>query len=213
MWNELELLIKRYPALAPVRGDILAAYRLLEGCFAAGGKLLLCGNGGSAADSEHIAGELLKAFKLERKIPRTLDFTGADEQETAFFYDNLQGGLPAISLAGHPAYATAWCNDANSELVFAQQVYALAQPGDCLLALSTSGNSKNVVHAVLTARAKGISTIGLTGEGGGRLAALCDACICVPAQETFQVQEYHLPVYHTLCAMLEQRFFGKEALP
>lgn len=100
-----------------------------------------------------------------------------------------------------------------SELVFAQQVYALAQPGDCLLALSTSGNSKNVVHAVLTARAKGVSTIGLTGEGGGRLAALCDACICVPAHETFQVQEYHLPVYHTLCAMLEQRFFGKEALP
>lgn len=211
MLNELNLLMEHYPELRQIKEDIFAAYHLMETCFAAGGKLLLCGNGGSAADSEHIAGELLKEFKIKRTIPRDLNFEGIGEEEIRFFYENLQGALPAISLTGHPAYATAWCNDAKGELVFAQQVYALAKDQDALLALSTSGNSKNVVNAVLTARAKGLITIGMTGIRESRLSELCDCCICVPAKETFRIQEYHLPIYHTLCAMLEKRFFSKEA--
>lgn len=206
--KELNLLTANYPALQGSKGEIVAAYRILEECFAAGGKLLVCGNGGSAADSDHIVGELLKEFKIRRKIPGNLDFQGMEPSEAEFFCENLQEGLPAISLSSHAAYATAWCNDARGELVFAQQVYTLAKKEDCLLALSTSGNSENVVNAVLTARAKGIKTIGMTGAQGGRLADLCSCCIRVPAEETFRVQEYHLPVYHALCAMLEQHFFG-----
>lgn len=209
--DELALLLRNYPGLTPLQGDILSTYRILTHCFTEGGKLLLCGNGGSAADSEHIAGELLKGFKLRREIPKNLDFQGVAPDAAEFFYTHLQGGLPAIALTGHSAYATAWCNDVEADLVFAQQVYTLAKPEDVLFALSTSGNSKNVVNAVMTARAKGLLSIALTGEAESSLSTLCDCCIRVPAHETFRVQEYHLPIYHALCAMLEKHFFGEES--
>lgn len=210
--RELTALLERYPQLAEVQAEIHNAYSILENSFAQGGKLLLCGNGGSAADSDHIAGELLKGFKLPRKISRSLDFSAAGAQDDAMFYEKLQGGLPAISLCGHPAYFTAWCNDVQPDMVFAQQVYALAREHDTLLALSTSGNSQNVVNAVITAKAKGIHTVAMTGTHESRLSDLCDCCIPVPSGETFRVQEYHLPIYHALCAMLEERFFRQEEL-
>ena len=208
--GELALLLRNYPELEPLREKLLQAYQMLEACFSSGGKALLCGNGGSAADCEHMTGELLKGFKLRREIPRNLDFSKLEETEAETFYQKLQGGLPAISLTGQLGYFTAWCNDADPDLVYAQQVYTLGRKRDILVAFSTSGNSANIVNAVAIARAKGVRTLGLTGSGACRMAELCDGCIQVPAYETFRVQEYHLPVYHALCAMLEQHFFGKE---
>lgn len=208
--EEISGLLAHYPELLPIVKEIWHGYDILQVCFEKGGKLLLCGNGGSAADSDHIVGELLKGFKSKRRIPRTLDFHAAGAKNPQFFFENLQGGLPAVSLTGHAALLTAWCNDVDARMVFAQQVYALAKPADVLLALSTSGNSENIVNAVVTARAQGMRTIGMTGAQGGQLAALCDCCICVPAEETYRVQEYHLPIYHVLCAMLETHFFQKE---
>ena len=194
-------MIERYPALAQMRGAIEQAYRILEECYENGSKLLVCGNGGSAADSDHIVGELMKGFYKQRMLP---------EEERKRFGEQgekLQGALPAIALTQHGALSTAFLNDVDPAMVFAQQVYGYGQGGDVFLGLSTSGNSANVVLAAKVAAAKGMKVITMTGRNGGKLKELSDVCMIVPAQVTADIQEYHLPVYHTLCAMLEEHFF------
>ena len=203
-------LMTRYPALEPCRADIENMIAVLTDSFRAGGKLLVCGNGGSAADCEHMAGELLKCFKLPRPMTdafkAVLREYGEDGEVLA---ENLEGGLPVVSLTGHIAFSTAFQNDNTPALVFAQQVNAYGQAGDVLVVCSTSGNSKNCIYATICAKAKGMKVITLTGGTGGKLAPMSDTAIIVPTKETYQVQEYHLPVYHCLCAMLEEEFFGK----
>ena len=199
--DHLTHLIERYPALAQMRGAIEQAYRILEECYENGSKLLVCGNGGSAADSDHIVGELMKGFYKQRMLP---------EEERKRFGEQgekLQGALPAIALTQHGALSTAFLNDVDPAMVFAQQVYGYGQGGDVFLGLSTSGNSANVVLAAKVAEAKGMKVITMTGRNGGKLKELSDVCMIVPAQVTADIQEYHLPVYHTLCAMLEEHFF------
>jgi D-sedoheptulose 7-phosphate isomerase len=198
----LKELIKRLPELAPCTASIVEAFAAMRACFRAGGKVLLCGNGGSAADADHWSAELLKGFRRER--PLTAKARKGLPREVA---RDLQGALPAIPLSSFPAFASAFANDVSPELTLAQLVSALGRQGDVLVALSTSGNSRNVCLAAQTARARGMSTIALTGRGGGRLAKLADIAIRVPARDTHLVQELHLPVYHTLSLMLEDAFF------
>lgn len=208
--SELERLTERYPVLEVCRADILGAFEAIKAAFGRGGMLLVCGNGGSGADSEHIVGELMKEFSLPRPLPKeekeTLVRLFPEDGET--LAGKLQGALPALSLTGATALSTAYANDADPELAFAQQVYGYGKAGGAVLGISTSGNSKNVVYALETAVAKGMTAIGLTGEGGGRMRDVCDVCICVPASITADVQELHLPVYHALCRMLEEEFFA-----
>ena len=208
--THLELLLSRYPALAPCREDIQRAFALLQDAYAGGGKLLACGNGGSASDAAHIVGELMKSFARPRDIgsARQRLCDALPEADAAYLAAGLEGALPAVSLHGEVALVSAFANDAAPDLIYAQQVLGLGRPGDSLLALSTSGNSKNVVRAVQTAKALGLGTVGLTGRGGGALAKWCDVCVRVPETETYRVQELHLPVYHALCRMLEDHFFG-----
>ena len=207
----LELLIRRYPALAPVRDSVLAAYETMKECYENGGTLLVAGNGGSCADSEHIGGELMKGFVKPRRVPEEFAraLTQADSERGPELAAKLQGGLPAIALTGHNGLTTAFANDVDPDMVFAQQVYGYGRAGDALLALTTSGNSKNVVNAVHAARARGMRTLGITGEGESALSALCDVCLRLPARETARVQEYTLPVYHALCALIEDEFFAE----
>ena len=183
---------------------------MLEASYAAGRKLLVCGNGGSASDSEHIVGELMKEFKLKRKVysDHAAALMEIDPELGKVLAENLQGALPAISLTGHSSLQTAFMNDAVPELVFAQQVNGYGKPGDVFLGISTSGNSKNVLYAAVNAKAKGMKVIGLTGAKENKLEKLADVCIHVPETETYKIQELHLPVYHTLCMMLENLFFG-----
>ena len=211
---ELDLLMTRYPVLSGCREDVLSAYRLLADSFRAGGKLLVCGNGGSAADAEHIVGELMKSFCKKRKPSDELKraLLAVDGEYGATLAEHLEGALPAIALDGHPALSSAFQNDVLPTLTFAQQVNGYGCKGDVLLAITTSGNSQNVLYAAVTAKAKGMTVIGLTGEGGGKLAPLCDTCIKAPERETYRVQEYHLPIYHTLCLMIEETFFQSEAV-
>ena len=206
----LDNLIARYPILTIAKDSIARAYETLADCFAAGGKLLIAGNGGSAADAEHIVGELMKSFCLPRPMSAAFREAAesADPEMGRVLGEGLQQGLPAIALSAHTALGTAWMNDCDPALVFAQQVAGYGRRGDVLLGITTSGNSLNVRYAAVAARAKGLKVVGLTGAPGGRLAALTDVCIHVPATETFKVQELHLPVYHCLCLMLEERFFG-----
>lgn len=178
----------------------------LSACFAADHRLYVCGNGGSAADALHIVGELVKSFVLKRPLCRSFA-----ERVSPDFAVNLQGALPAFALVENAAFSTAFANDVNPEYVFAQQVYAYAREGDCVLGISTSGNSKNVVHAIESAKGRGAVTLGLTGADGGRLVELCDTCICVPERATYKIQELHLPVYHALCLTLEDRFWGRKS--
>lgn len=212
--EKVEELIGRYPALAVCREDLRAAVQAICESYAGGHKLLVCGNGGSASDSEHIVGELMKGFLLPRRL-------GAQEQQAferacpasaaaAYLMENLQGTLPAISLVNSVGLGTAFANDQAPDLVFAQQVLGLGAAGDVLIAISTSGSSQNVLYALDVARAKGLRTIALTGEKGGRMAAEhpAETVIRVPATETFKIQEYHLPVYHMLCIAAEHEFFG-----
>ncbi len=203
----LDRLLADYPVLRPLAQDIAQAYTLLERCFTAGGKLLICGNGGSAADSEHIVGELMKGFLEKRalSVQERAQFVGLEGAET--LAERLQGALPAISLCAHSALGSAVANDTAGDMVFAQQVWGYGQAGDCLLALSTSGNSANIVNALQTAKAKGMATIGITGERASKTQALADICLCLPEEETYRVQELTLPSYHALCAMLEAHFF------
>lgn len=208
--SQLETLTARHPALADAKADIAAAFEILAASFAAGGQLLIAGNGGSAADAEHIVGELMKSFVLPRTMDSDFRFAAesADPDLGPVLADGLQAALPAIALNAHTALGTAWLNDCAPELVYAQQVAGYGRPGDVLLGITTSGNSADILYAAVAARARGMKVIGLTGESGGRLAAQADVCIRVPERETFKVQELHLPVYHCLCLMLEAEFFG-----
>ena len=205
-----EDLFIRYPQLEKCRAQLFDAADCLTRCFQSGGKLLICGNGGSASDAAHIVGELMKNFMLNRpvgddfrrrlleKIPETGNWIA----------DQLQGALPAIALTQESALISAYANDAYPELAYAQQVYGYGQPGDTLLCISTSGNSENIINAAVVAVAKDLHTIALTGETPSRLSAVCDLSIQVPETGTHRIQELHLPVYHCLCAVLEQEFFG-----
>lgn len=211
--KHLDLLIERYPQLCVCRDDIEKAYLILEECYVNDRKLLIAGNGGSAADSEHIAGELMKRFKILRPVPddfaeklKTIDLVRGEN-----LAKNLERGLMAIPLVAHEALSTAYINDVDGLGVFAQQLYGFGRIGDVFLGISTSGNSKNVMSATVVARALGIKVIGLTGEKGGELAEVADVAIKVPETETYMIQELHLPVYHCLCLMLEDRFFGGNA--
>ena len=201
--SHLTKLIERLPELEACRDSIQHTYDALHDCFAAGGKILLCGNGGSAADADHWAGELLKGFGQKRPL------SAKDRKKLPpYVARHLQGSLPAIPLTGFSALSSAFCNDVAPVLVFAQLTSALGRRGDVLVALSTSGNARNVCLAVETARARGLRTVGLTGSTGGRLRGLCDFSIRVPAKETYRAQEYHLPIYHCLSLMLEEAFFA-----
>ena len=208
--DHLALLINRYPVLEPVKEAIFQAYCLLEKCYEGGGKLLIGGNGGSSADSEHIVGELMKGFCKKRQVPE--DFAGklmeADKERGKYLAEKLQQGLPAIALTGHTALSTAYLNDVDGLFTIAQQLYGYGKKGDVFLGISTSGNSENILYAAAAARAMEIPVIALTGKDGGRLAEAADVAIIVPEQETYRIQELHLPVYHALCLMLEERFFG-----
>lgn len=210
--KHIDLLCKRYPALKVVAADITAAYQILEDSYKNGGKLLVAGNGGSAADAEHIVGELMKGFKLPRK-PQAYFVEKLIQQNAELgtvLANNLQGALPAIALDGHPALSTAYMNDCEPLLCFAQQVYGYGKENDVFLGISTSGNSKNVLYAATTAHAKGMKVIGLTGAKSSELERMSDVCIKVPQTETYMIQELHLPVYHCLCLMLEDEFFFEE---
>lgn len=203
-------LLARHPELSSAGPDILAAYEALRRCYERGGKVLLAGNGGSCADAQHIAGELMKGFYLPRPLPEAerealARLTGGSEPAAA---DQLQGALPAIVLTDHAALSTAFANDVNPALVFAQQVVGYGRPGDVFVGLSTSGNAKNVLLAAQVARARGLTVVGLTGGDGGKLRRASDVAVVVPGDCPADVQEKHLPVYHALCAMLETRFFG-----
>jgi D-sedoheptulose 7-phosphate isomerase len=208
-----DVLFDRFPELTVVGDDFQSAFQLLKEMFSRGGTLYVCGNGGSAADAEHIVGELMKGFLLGRPLRNPVrdalgSLFGAAGVEMS---ENLQEGLPAVSLTGHPSLSTAFANDVAPELIFAQQLYALAKPGDALLAISTSGNSGNVVRALMMAKAMGVASLALTGRSGGKCAELADVAIRVPEDETYKIQELHLPIYHALCAMLEEDFYGGES--
>lgn len=210
--KHIELLVSRYPVLEGCEDSIVQAYFVLEKSYADDHKLLVAGNGGSAADAEHIVGELMKGFKLSRKLDSQMSqkLIEGNEELGKTLAENLQGALPAIALDGHPALSTAYMNDCEPLLCFAQQVNGYGMAGDVFLGISTSGNSKNILYAAVTARAKGMPVIGLTGAKNSKLENLSDVCIKVPQTETYMIQELHLPVYHCLCLMLEDRFFGNE---
>jgi D-sedoheptulose 7-phosphate isomerase len=205
----LAKMIFRYPALESCRDDIENAVSTIINSYTSGGKLLVCGNGGSAADAEHIVGELMKGFRKPRKLGDELRnlLIKADEKTGTYLADKLQGALPAISLNSHPSLRSAFINDVDADLVFAQQVLGYGKKGDILLGISTSGNAQNVYNAFFLARTLGIRTIGLTGKTGGRFKDICELLIRVPEEETYLVQELHLPVYHAICAYVEDFFF------
>jgi phosphoheptose isomerase len=212
MNKELEKLIQRYPELSSCVPEMEQAFTIMKDSFANSGKLLVCGNGGSAADCEHIVGELMKGFMLQRAIDASLKerLKEIAPDELDYFSNHLQRALPAISLVSHSALMTAFSNDEAPDLVFAQQVLGYGNSGDVLLGISTSGNSKNVLSAIKVAKAKGLKTIGLTGRSGGKLKDVCDVTIKVPFDSTPAIQERHLPIYHSLCIMIEEEFFGNE---
>lgn len=199
-----ELIFQRYPELTECKADMYAAFEILKECVKTGGKILLCGNGGSAADSDHIAGELLKGFLKKRPLSPEEKALWADEPWVA---EQLQKGICAINLTGISATMTAVCNDTDPQLIYAQLTQAMGRPGDVLIGLSTSGGAKNVRYGAMTAKTLGMKVISLTGKKESPLSAIADAAIRVPVQETYMVQELHLPVYHWLCAMLEEEFF------
>lgn len=209
--KHIDLLISRYPSLQSIRNAIIDAYLLMEECYLHEGKLLIAGNGGSAADSEHIAGELMKRFKTPR--PVSLEFANRlkqiDSERGTELAKNLECGLMAIPLVAHEALTTAYINDVDGLGVFAQQLFGYGRAGDVFLGISTSGNSKNIMNATVVARALGIKVIGLTGENGGELAKVADVAVKAPETETYMIQELHLPIYHCWCLMLEDKFFGK----
>ena len=198
-----EELFERYDCLEKCRDDIYSAFKLFKTCYDNAGKILCCGNGGSASDCDHFVGELMKGFLKKRPL--------SDKEkelfEDKFIADNLQKGLPAISLCSHSALMTAFENDVAPSLVFAQQVYAYAKGNDVLLCFSTSGNSENIVYAAKAAKAADIKSVAVTGENESLLSEICDICIKLPETETFKVQELTLPVYHCLAAMLEENYF------
>lgn len=208
----LDALFQRYTILESIRASLITTFKISATAFRDGKRLFVCGNGGSAADSEHIVGELAKGFLCARRLSEddASRFVCAcrSPEEGRYLVEHLQYGLPAVSLTGHPSLATAVTNDTAGDMVFAQQLFALGTEGDVLIGISTSGNARNVYLAAVVAKGLGMSAVGLTGRRGGRLAEVTDVCVCVPETETFLVQEMHLPVYHALCAMLEAEFFA-----
>jgi phosphoheptose isomerase len=208
--KEFDLLFLNYPELSACKSDITEAFGLMLECSRQKRLIMTCGNGGSAADAGHITGELMKGFKLKRPVtPEEREtLKSAFPGEGDYLADNLQRGIPALSLSDQTALTSAFINDVAPDMVFAQQVFGYGRAGDVLVAISTSGNSRNVVNACRVAKAFQIKTIGLTGEPGGRMKDLCDVAIRVPACETYRIQEYHLPVYHALCAMLETAHYS-----
>jgi len=207
----LDDLLKRFEDLMPIKEPLLEAFHCLDECYRQGGKVLICGNGGSAADSEHIAGELMKGFMLKRPLPQEefdrIKAAFPDDEKATLMAKNLQGALPAIPLVNHTSLTSAVSNDTSADMIYAQQVYGYGKPGDVLLVISTSGTAANITNAVIVAKAFGLKSIGLTGGTGGDLPVLCDITLIAPAVETYRIQEYHLPIYHTLCAMLEREWF------
>ena len=197
----MDNLLQRYPALECCVQDINTALELMIDTYKNGGKLLVCGNGGSAADSEHIVGELMKGFMLKREVE--------DERIPEKLRKNLQGTLPAISLPSQSAILSAFINDVDPEMMYAQLVYGYGNKNDLLICLSTSGNSKNCVNAAEVAKSIGVKVLSMTGKKESKLSEISDCTIKVPETETFKVQEYHLPVYHYLCAMTEKHFFNE----
>lgn len=208
----LEKLLNQYPELNICSEDIEKSYDKIKTSFESGGKLLLCGNGGSASDCEHIVGELMKGFMKKRQIDGGFQNQLKEEWPSngEYLAQNLQGALPAVSLTSNGALMTAYSNDVAADMVFAQQVYGYGKSVDVLLGISTSGNSVNVIHALQVAKVLGIYTIGLTGKTGGKMKDICDTVICVPYNNTPDIQERHLPIYHTLCMMLEENFFEND---
>ena len=203
-----EELFERYPSLSGIKENVLKAFEAIKLTYEQGGSLYCAGNGGSSSDCEHIVGELLKSFKKRRAVDeKTANNLSSYGEDGAYILSKLEGSLPATSLISQTGILTAFANDKSWDTAIAQQLYGLGKQGDCLVVLSTSGNSKNCVYAVLVAKAKGIKTIAFTGVAGGKLKDICDVAICVPEMETYKVQELHLPVYHCLCAMLEVEFF------
>lgn len=209
--KRVEILMKRYPELEGQRKNIIEAYRLLEECYGKDGKLLIAGNGGSAADAEHIVGELMKGFENSRRLSKSEveKLISINDELGPVLAKHLQGGLPAIALDGHCALSTAYLNDCEPLLCFAQQVNGYGRVNDVLLAISTSGNSKNILYATTVAKAKGMKVIGLTGSKDSKLSEMTDVTIRSPQRITYMVQEHHIPIYHCLCLMLEDTFFGE----
>ena len=208
--NFLAELTRRYHQLSPVENEILKAAECLITCYQHGNKVLICGNGGSSSDSDHIVGELMKSFENKRPIEESFKdhLKDIDSDRGKYLSKNLQQGLPAISLSAHSALITAVANDIEADLIFAQQVAGYGNTGDVLIGISTSGNSQNIIDAIITAKAKGLVVIGLTGETGGKMKQFCDILITVPEIRTAFVQELFLPVYHTICLIVESTIFG-----
>lgn len=208
-YRYLTELTERYPVLKQVEGDIKSLYETVRESYENGGKLLIAGNGGSCADSEHIVGELMKGFVKKRAVPEEMAerLKSVDPERGEKLAGSLQQGLAAVALTGHTALSTAFLNDVDGDMIYAQQVYGYGKPGDVLLGITTSGNSENIMYAAVAAKAKGMKVVGLTGRDGGKLKGICDAAVVVPETETFKIQELHLPVYHALCLMLEEHFF------
>lgn len=208
--TRIDQLISTYPELDDCVADMQSAFKVLRDGFRRGGKVLTCGNGGSAADAEHIVGELMKGYLLKRPVPEEMraKLVSISSQNGEYLAGHLQGGLPAIALVSQTSLLSAIANDVAADMVYAQQVYAYGREHDTLIGISTSGNARNVIHAIQVACALGLHTIGLTGPTGGALKPLCEVCICVPGENTPAIQERHLPIFHVLCAMLEEEFFA-----
>ena len=202
--------IKRYNKLETISDGIENAYLIMKDCYLNGGKLIIAGNGGSCADSEHIVGELMKSFKLPRPIDKSLEqkLVQTDPKRGQYLSGILESPLTAVSLTCSTALISAYTNDAAADAVYAQQVLGMGKPNDVFIGITTSGNSENILNAAVTAKAMGLRVIGLTGKDGGKLAPLCDAAVIVPENETYKIQEFHLPLYHLWCMMLEDNFFG-----
>ena len=208
--KHIDLLLTRYPALEAVKDDIISAYLAMQSAYERGGKLLVAGNGGSASDSEHIVGELMKRFRLPRPLEASLveKMKAVDPSRGEALAKSLERPLPAVALTTHEALTTAFMNDVGGVDAYAQQLLGFARPDDVFLGISTSGNSENIMRAAVVAKALGLTVIGLTGRTGGKMAALCDVAVKAPETETYMVQEYHLPIYHCWCMMLEDYYFG-----
>ena len=210
--KKIDYLLLRYPILKKIEKEIIDAYKLLEETFLKNGKLLIAGNGGSAADSQHIVGELMKSFRIPRPISKDFSakLTAIDSARGSLLAKQLERGLCAISLTTHAALQTAFLNDVGGCGFFAQQLLGYGRSGDLFLGISTSGNSENIIQAAIVARALGIKVIALTGKKGGELIKFADVFVRVPYDETYLIQELHLPIYHCWCSMLEEKFFGNK---
>lgn len=210
--KQIDVLIERYPQINKCKKEIEKAYLIFEESYAKGNKLLVAGNGGSAADSEHIVGELMKGFENPRNLSSEYKerLMSVNDELGKVLGENLQMALPTIALDGHVALTTAYMNDCEPLLCFAQQVNGYGKEGDVFLGISTSGNSKNILYAAVVAKAKGMKVVALTGAKDSKLSQIADVTIKAPETRTYRIQEYHLPIYHCLCLMLEKRFFKEK---